>query len=857
MTSWHRNEYILKGIFLGLWTFVALQVAVPAEGATAEDIGRAARTRIAWTLGWVLAGLAVGLIAGTILQIRRGVRPWQNWAAFPLIVLLESPTFIYAGVVLGLAAGVLTGREFAEPWAGQIAAWFGLTFADIRHLQSDNMSRPGDWLGYCAVGGALLGFGLYRLRQVADPWWRFGIGLAVAAVAVYLGREYARQVPGLSDPTVQFNLGIYIMLGLPFFYLLTFVGEAEESEAEIMALCGALGVSIDLLNLNSSIPSISGAVAFLVPVTIYFVYATRVLPGLRVFKHVLRGYSYMNLGRLREAIYFFRRALELDPTSPLANQGMQALHNNLTLAKLDRDPEIVEVLDFGLCLDRAQAFLIGDRVPTPEQRAEAERFLELVERKKPAYQARVDYLRAISRTHGRDYDAAAEILSTLLSPETPNYHPVVRKQVLLPAWNLALLWSQEIEKRVGWKELDKPGRRIEAIAAVERQLAANPADSGAKDVKTLLYSQLNESEFVAAAANGPPREFNYEYVEQLGLALVDDNDPDRRERGMAYLRMAGRGIPDRGPGIFKKLAEVAEKTGDLEAMGAYLEQVKRCALFVGPRELAKEQREIYFNALKRLADDADARGDYEPAIENHRLYLEAGGGNALETHRKLADLYGKSGDAMNALLQVETGLTYTNTDSDLLKKKDSYYYSVTEEKLLSVKERVEPYFDVSYCVRKSMSILNSKSDDPELIDWAAHLARLAEIMQPNSNGVRLVRARCLLRRGDRDAGIQVMEDIREGKKGSGEEEEAWYNATKILGDLYLDELNRPDLAVRAYSDYKEYGKSGADTLFKLGRAYEAMGDVTNAARFYNAVTTYEEHPRFWDAKEALRRLGKE
>ena len=26
MTTWHRNEYILKGLFLGLWTFVALQV---------------------------------------------------------------------------------------------------------------------------------------------------------------------------------------------------------------------------------------------------------------------------------------------------------------------------------------------------------------------------------------------------------------------------------------------------------------------------------------------------------------------------------------------------------------------------------------------------------------------------------------------------------------------------------------------------------------------------------------------------------------------------------------------------------------------------------------------------------------
>ena len=29
MTAWHRNEYILKGVFLGLWVFFALQV--PAD----------------------------------------------------------------------------------------------------------------------------------------------------------------------------------------------------------------------------------------------------------------------------------------------------------------------------------------------------------------------------------------------------------------------------------------------------------------------------------------------------------------------------------------------------------------------------------------------------------------------------------------------------------------------------------------------------------------------------------------------------------------------------------------------------------------------------------------------------------
>jgi tetratricopeptide (TPR) repeat protein len=857
MSSWHRNEYILKGLFLGFWTFVALQVAVDPN---------AVRSDLPWVFGWVATGLAIGLICGTLLQIRRGVMPWHNPKAFPLLVLLESPTFIYFGIVLGLTVGVFSGREFAEPWAGKIASWFGLTSDDIRHVTSANLPDdhpqkgrlPGDWLGYCVVGGALLGFGLYRLRQVEDTKWRFFTGLAVAAICVYLGSEYAQEIPGLRGEegrAARFNLGIYILLGLPFFYLLTFCGEAEESEAEIMALCAALGVSIHLMDLPGQMVNLGPAIAFLLPVTIYFVYATRVLPGLRVFKHVLRGYSYLNLGRLREAICFFRRALELDPASPLAQQGMLALHNKLSLAQVESDPALVEILDFGLCLDRAEAFLIGIR-PSPEQRAEAERFLKLVEQKKPAYQARVDYLRAVSLTHAKDFDAAALVLAKLLDPETPDYHPKVRGAVLYPAWNLALHWHPEIERRVGWNELNKSGRRIEAILAVERHIRANPADDAAKELKTLLYSQLQESEFVAAAANGPPADFNYDYVEQLGLALVDDPDAERREHGMAYLRIAGRGLVERGPGIFKKLADVSTRLGDAEGSQAYLEQVKRCGLFAKPANLAKDQREIYFTTLKKLADLADARGDYEAAIGELRLYLEGGGTGELNVYRRLAELYGKLGDAMNALLMVETALTYNSTDADLIEKKHSYYYSVTEEKLLSVKDKVASYFDTSYCVKKAMALLNATADNTEMIDWATHLSKLATIMQPNSNGVRLVQARCLLRQGDRDGGLAILEDIREAKKGSGEDEEAWYAATKILGQLYLDELNRPDLAVRAFLDYKEYGKSGADTLFQLARAYEMQNDTANAIRFYEAVTAYEAHPRFWDAKESLRRLGK-
>ncbi|MBA4062367.1 MAG: hypothetical protein C0501_01425 [Isosphaera sp.] len=842
MTPWHRNEYILKGVFLGLWVFFALQV--PA--------GPAAWVDIAWVVGWVCAGLLVGLLAGTALQLARGVRPWHNWLAFPLLVLLESPTFVYGGITLGLVVGVLSGTPGAEPWAGPLAATFGLTFEQIKH-----QDPAGGWLGYCAAAGALLGFALYRFRQVEDSRWRFWAGLLAAAALVYLAGEYIQKLPNLDTPEARFNLGVYILLGLPFFYLLTFCGEAEESEVEIMVLCAGLGVGLNLMGFANKFPGIGPAAAFLVPLTLYFVYATRLMPELVTFKHTLRGYSYMNLGRLALAVRFFRRALELDPKSALANQGLATLHNNLTLAQIDADPALVESLDFSLCLDRATALLMPPTPPpTRDQRGEAERFLDLVERKKPAYLARVDYLRAISFMHAKEYDHAADALSRLLNPETPGYHPVVRKRVLFDAWDIALRLHPKMVERLGWDELNKPGRRIEAIAATERKLAAEPSHPAAKEYRTMLYAQLQEGEFISAMATGLPTDFAYEYVEQMGLALLDDADPDRRERGMGYLRIAGRGLPDRAPGLFAALAKVHEKHGDGEGARRAYEWAKQAGLAVGPRNLARDQRAHYHDALRKLADMADQRGDPESAIADLRQYLEDGGPAALDTYKRLADMYGKAGDALNGLLMTETGLTYDSTDAALLRKKDSFYYSVEPEKLEKVKDRVAKWFDVNYCVRKAMSVLNAKDGGVELLDWATHLSRVAAIVKPQSNGVRLVAARVLLRRGERDAGLQMLEDMREGEKGSGEEQEAWYNGTKLLGQLYLDELNRPDLALKCFLDFKEFHKSGADTLYQIGRCYEATGDVGGAVKFYGAVTAYEGHALYWDAKDALKRLGK-
>jgi len=813
MTSVQR-EYILKGVFLGLWAYLAL--LLPDWNA----FGRV----VAWTGG----GLALGLIAGAVLQVMRGYRPQANPGGFLLLTLLDSSFVIYIGLVGGLAIGVLTERPPPDP----VAVY------PVR-----------DWIGYFAIGGAVLGYGFYQLTQVRQWVWRFGLGIAVGAAAVYLAVHYIQV--GLELPsTAQERFAAYLLIGLPFFYVLTFCGEADESEVEVAALCAALGVGLYLLGLPSGVSAFGGKLILLVPLLVYFIYSTRYLPHLRVFKHVLRGYGNLHLGKVRPALVSFGRALHLNPRSPLAAQGLWALHRRVDVSKLDE--QTVGLLNFDFCLDIAQGLVIRDRAPTAAEREEATRMLELVEQHRPDLLPRVDYLRTVSLTHAKAFDDAAGYLARLLDPETP-YNTGTRKAVLFPAWDLALRLHPELVRRLGERELLKPGRRVEAIAAVERQLAKQPDDPAAVDLKRELYAGLNEAEFVAAAATEAPTDFNYDYVEQLGLALVDD--PNQVDRGMAYLRIAGRGLPGRGPTIFSNLADLATKRGDAEAARGYHEQVKRSGQLVGPRNLPADQRGLYVATLKKLSDDAAARGDFQSAVDDMRLYVESGPEQEnANTLRQLAELYAKNSDALNALLIVERGLLYAKADPDLLAKKDSYYYSVDPERLAAVRDKVTGWFDVAYCVRKAQAVANQKDVDADTLDYGLHLARLARVVAPESHAVQLAEAQLLLRKGERDEALRKLEDIREAKRGSGEEEDAWFVANRVLGKLYLDELDRPDLAINCFNDYREYQRSGADTLYELGRAYEAKGDRAAAIKSYELVTAYQNHPRYWDATEAVRRL---
>jgi len=439
----------------------------------------------------------------------------------------------------------------------------------------------------------------------------------------------------------------------------------------------------------------------------------------------------------------------------------------------------------------------------------------------------------------------------------------------LAAWQLALTQHGELKKRVGQPLLSE-GKRPEAIAAAEQQLTETPNEAGAWELKRLLYDGLTEADFLRKDEGGrmkdekegaegrssfilPPSSFDYDYCLQLGQALI--TDAGRWQRGAEYLRIAARGIPAKGPSLYYQIAQASQQAGDAEGARYAFEMVKLLAREIGPKKLAPEEKQAYFSTVKQLGETAYAQGDTDKAIENLALYVEAEE-SGVDTLRLLTELYEKRGDALAALHVNERALMYDGKSKLFQERKDRYYYSVTSAELQARLDQVHKTFDAGYCVRKAKSLLDVKDADAELIDWAAHLADLARVAQPDGIAPLVLSARARLRRGEQSEAIVLLEEARSVKPekfANADDEEAWYTACRLLGDLYLQTLGKPDQALACFSDYRKYTKSGADTLYKMGQCYEQLGDRVKAAKCYQNVTIYD-HPLAWDASQALQRL---
>ncbi len=818
---WQQTEFILKGAYLGLLVLVAMQG--PSWMQTAQ---------VALV---TLAGLVVCVGIAGYQKIREGYRVRGRLIGFILFLILENPILVYTGLVLGLTLG----------------AYSILKRDDALHEAPLLVFGP-------VLGGAALGFVFWLLRHVRERKVRLWVGLGLA-VALVSGAIALLHFDPMSFTGQQREMiGYLLLLGIPGFYLLTFAGTVEESEIEVAATCSALGVGLWLV--GEKLAPTFQSLFLVLPAVLYFFYTRRILPGLRVFKHVLRGLSYAKVGRHRQALLALGRAVQLDPSNSLAQQTLWRVHQEMDYDQLVNDPETLAVVNFDLCLDRAASLLLQDK-PGPEQFHEADRLLSLIESQRPAYLPQCRYWRAVALTHQKDFDKASDALKEILLP--PETDSSLRRATLFQAWQLALLLHPELKKRGGDPVLAMPGRRLEAIAAVERRLAQQADDPAAWDLKRLLYSELTESEFkVAAKPEMIANEFDFEYVLQLGQALLDDKD--RRPRGCEYLRLAACGLPVKGPGLYLQIAKAHEKAGDHAGMWANLDRARELGREAGPSNLPDEDRHALFAAVKLLGDHAMTTDLVDLSLECFKFYsqYEKAG---IETWRTLAELFERKsrlvpdhpdeGSVWLALHCTEHGLTYDRTDKDLLGRKDKYYYSITPGEVKNRLDNVYKWFDVDYCKQKARWVLEKTNGDLELLDWASHLVALARAAEPASLSANVLSARIFRVRGETEHTLAVLERIRANKPekfANAEEEDAWFLAHRMLGELYVDD--KPDQAVLCLQEYRKSPKSGANTMYNMGRAYENLGDGARAIRCYEQVVAFEGNPLVYDAQEAIERL---
>jgi tetratricopeptide (TPR) repeat protein len=400
-------------------------------------------------------------------------------------------------------------------------------------------------------------------------------------------------------------------------HILSVASHSEESELE----CGLTTILI-AVSLWVLLPERWRWTGLLLSILWYVLYTSRILSHVQVLKYVLRGWNYSQLRRYRDALLAFRRALEIDPDNGFAREGLWRVHRELTSDLLAQNAELRSLVHLDLCLQRVAELLLQGR-PTAEALDEANKLLQLVLDQDPKRRWEVLYWRAVANTYAGSYDRAADDLRELLESSAEDDASVSRDAIIVRAWHLALLAHPELTRRVGEPCLEKPGKRIQAIAEVTSALRNQPADELASEVKKHLYAGLSLEEFEVGRRNYPDliKTLDFNYIYSLGHELFQT--PEQWQRGAEFLHMAAIGMPDKAPAIYLQLGQTYQQRGDEARACYYFEQAKLAAREIGLEQLPAEQKQAYFQAVQTLAQIAYQRQDIDRAIENFTLFVES------------------------------------------------------------------------------------------------------------------------------------------------------------------------------------------------------------------------------------------
>ncbi len=732
-------------------------------------------------------------------------------------------------IILGTTLGMILAGILLIFWQQALPAWQG---------------------GLALLLGGLIGWSLTSLPATVHPWLRL-----LAAVAIMGGIAACLHWAGKLNAATEtaWLSGWALLLAAPLLGWLSSLGERDETELELAGAALTLGLAIWLL-----VPETMRLLAVALPLIFLTAYVRNGLKPWLAFKHTLRGWSAIQAGDHLKAFQTLRQAIHHAPRNADAQAAYWHVHRQISPQELLHQPRLLAFIDFDLCLQRVKGLLLQSSAPAADQIQEALQLLQLILDQRPHWQPVVFYWRAVAHAHAGELDKAADELKTLLTE--PHYSPEqleTRQSVHLLAWQLALMLHPGLRQRVG-DVLLREGYRMKAIAVVEEALAKDPADAIALALKQHLYADLTEEEYlqgtgaaVAAAADGPKR-FDHGYCFELGQQAIQD--PLRWRLGVRWLRIAAHGQPRSAPALFQQIAQAAEANDDPALAAEAWRLVKAWGKRLGPDQLSETSREAYFQTVKRLADEAIAKEQWEAALEHLTLYMTSPQSGA-ETLRQITELYERIGDVPRALVSNAQCLVYDARHPLHLERQDKYYYSLTPDMAQRHESLLKSAFDVGYCLRKGRELLDHRQSGPEQVDWALHLALLAGAMEPRSVSAHVLAGRCRLRRGEIDAARDLLEFARqtaEGQWTQHDSEEDWHLAHRLLGDLYLEQ-GQPEQAIACFTVYRKAPQSGAATLYKMGQAYEALGDLKRAITCFEHVGIYD-NPLAPEARSAIARL---